>query len=113
MKTGKPVINFSTGTSGHLASVAATGGDVIGVDFRTPLDRAWSEIGDGFAIQGNLDPVLLQAPWATLQAGAEEVLRRGAGKAGHIFNVGHGILPETPVDNVRRLAHFVHEYSAR
>jgi uroporphyrinogen decarboxylase len=112
-KTGKPVINFSTGTSGHLASVAATGGDVIGVDFRTPLDRAWSEIGSDFAIQGNLDPVLLQAPWPTLQAGAVDVLRRAGGKAGHIFNVGHGILPETPEDNVRRLVDFVHEFSAR
>ncbi|MFT5517293.1 MAG: uroporphyrinogen decarboxylase [Rhodothermales bacterium] len=112
-KTGKPVINFSTGTSGHLPSVASTGGDVIGVDFRTPIDRAWSEIGNGFGIQGNLDPVLLQAPWPTLKAGAQDVLRRAAGQAGHIFNVGHGILPETPVDNVRRLVDFVHEQSAR
>ncbi|MFT4605843.1 MAG: uroporphyrinogen decarboxylase [Rhodothermales bacterium] len=112
-KTGLPVVNFSTGTAGYLPSVASAGGDVIGVDFRVPIDTAWEQIGHDVAIQGNLDPVVLQAPWPTLKAAAEDVLTRANGRPGHIFNVGHGILPGTPVDNVRRLVDFVHESSAR
>ncbi|MBO6574474.1 MAG: uroporphyrinogen decarboxylase [Rhodothermales bacterium] len=111
-ETGLPVINFSTGTSGHLDAVAAAGGDVVGVDFRLPLDSAWEQVGLDRNVMGNLDPVLLHAPWETLRGGAEDVLRRAAARPGHVFNVGHGILPHTPVDNVRRLVDYVHESSA-
>lgn len=111
-KTGLPVINFSTGTAGHLGSVAAAGGDVVGVDFRLPLDTAWQQVGLDRNVMGNLDPVLLHAPWEALRDGAADVLDRAAERPGHIFNVGHGILPETPVDNVRRLVDFVHASSA-
>ena len=110
--SGLPVISFSTGTSGYLASVAQAGGDVVGVDFRLPLDAAWDQVGFDRAIMGNLDPVLLQAPWETLKSGSEDVLNRAGGRPGHIFNLGHGILPETPTDNVRRLVDFVHERTA-
>ena len=111
--TGVPLINFSTGTAGHLGSVAEAGGQVIGVDFRLPIDEAWEQIGYDRAIQGNLDPVTLHAPWSTLKTHVDDVLARAGGRAGHIFNVGHGILPETPVDNVRRLVDYVHEKTTR
>ncbi|MEM1094613.1 MAG: uroporphyrinogen decarboxylase [Bacteroidota bacterium] len=111
--TGVPVINFTTGTSGHLESVAEVPSDVVGVDFRLPLDAAWEKIGTDRPIMGNLDPVSLHAPWAVLRERADDVLRRAAGRPGHIFNVGHGILPETPVDNVRRLVDYVHEQTQR
>ena len=105
---GVPVINFSTGTSSHLDAVAACGGDVVGVDFRLPLDRAWDAVGRGRCLMGNLDPVKLMAPWDALRDAADDVLDRAAGRPGHIFNLGHGILPETPVENVRRLVDHVH-----
>jgi len=111
--TGVPVINFTTGTSSHLASVAEVPSEVVGVDFRLPLDAAWAQIGTDRPIMGNLDPVLLHAPWEVLRERADDVLRRAAGRSGHIFNVGHGILPETPVDNVRRLVDYVHEQTQR
>ncbi len=110
-KADVPVINFSTGTSGYLARVAACGGDVVSVDWRLPLDVAWEQIGEDQAIQGNLDPVALMAPWRELKARVDDILDRAAGRPGHIFNLGHGILPTTPVDNVRRLADYVHERS--
>lgn len=111
-RAGVPTINFSTGTSAYLGSVAACGGDVVGVDWRLPLDRAWDAIGTDRAIQGNLDPVTLLGPWRELKAHIDDVLDRAAGRPGHIFNLGHGILPPTPVDTVRRLVDYVHERTA-
>ncbi len=111
-KIGLPVINFSTGTAAYLDAVAEAGGDVVGVDWRLPLDAAWSRIGPGRAIMGNLDPVTLFAPWRELRHHVADVLQRAAGRPGHIFNLGHGILPETPVDAVRRLVDYVHEQTA-
>ncbi len=111
-KTGVPVIYFGTDTSTLLPSMKETGADVIGVDWRIPLDMAWRSIGFKGAVQGNLDPVVLFADWKHIQARAEAVLRRAHGYEGHIFNLGHGILPETPVENVKAVAAFVHEHSA-
>jgi uroporphyrinogen decarboxylase len=104
-----PVINFSTGTSPYLEDVAACGGEVIGVDFRMPLGTAWRKIGYDRAIQGNLDPTTLLAPWSELKNQIDLVLDQAAGRPGHIFNLGHGLHKTTPVDNVRRLVDYVHE----
>jgi uroporphyrinogen decarboxylase len=109
---GVPVINFSTGTSFYIDEVARAGGDVIGVDWRRPLDEAWKAIDYERAIQGNLDPAALLAPWRELRYQIDDLLDRAAGRPGHIFNLGHGVLPETPVDNVRRLVEYVHERTA-
>ena len=106
--TGVPVIHFGTGTATLLETMATAGGDVIGADWRIPLDDAWQLIGHDRAIQGNLDPTLLLGPLERMMDGADDILRRAAGRPGHIFNLGHGILPETPVENVQALAHFVH-----
>lgn len=111
-KAGVPVINFSAGTASYIADVAACGGDVIGVDWRMPLDWFWTRIGENKAIQGNLDPVALLAPWPELKTHIDDVLVRAAGRPGHVFNLGHGILPTTPRDNVRRLVDYVHEQTA-
>ena len=105
-----PVIHFSTHTSGMLDLVKEAGGDVIGVDWRINLAQAWKVVGKEKAVQGNLDPVALFAPWEELKKRAQQVLAQGAGRPGYIFNLGHGILPHTPIDNVRRLVDFVHEY---
>ncbi len=107
--TGVPVIHFGTGTATLLETMATAGGDVIGADWRIPLDDAWQLIGHDRAIQGNLDPTLLLGPLDRMMDGADDILRRAAGRPGHIFNLGHGILPETPVENVQALARFVHE----
>ncbi|MCB8944335.1 MAG: uroporphyrinogen decarboxylase [Ardenticatenaceae bacterium] len=104
-----PTINFSTGTFPYLEDVAACGGDVIGVDWRMPLAAAWQKVGDDRAVMGNLDPVALLAPWRELKFRVDEVLAGANGRRGHIFNLGHGIFPNTPVDNVRRLVDYVHE----
>ena len=109
---GVPLIHFGTETSTLLAKMAEAGGDVLGADWRIPLDEAWDEIGHDRAIQGNLDPCVLFADFEVVRREAKQVLARAAGRPGHIFNLGHGILPETPVDNVRRLVDFVHEASA-
>jgi uroporphyrinogen decarboxylase len=109
---GVPVINFSTGTGGYLPAVAACGGAVIGVDWHTPLDVAWVAVGDQRAVQGNLDPIALLAPWRELQPRIDDVLARAGGKVGHIFNLGHGILPNTPIENVQRMVDYVHEKTA-
>jgi len=106
--TDVPVINFSTGTSSYLPDVVACGGDVIGVDWHMPLDWCWQQIGHATPIQGNLDPITLMAPWRELQYRIDDVLNRASGKPGHIFNLGHGILPETPTDNVKRLVDYIH-----
>lgn len=112
-ETGVPIIHFGTETAGILELIAETGGDVIGVDWRIDLDTAWQRLGDDVAIQGNLDPISLFAPWPELKKRAQRVLDQAGGRPGHIFNLGHGILPQTPVENVRRLVDFVHEYSQK
>jgi uroporphyrinogen decarboxylase len=89
-----------------------TGAEVIGLDWRIPLDKGWRTLEHRCAVQGNLDPVLLFADWEELKSRAEGILARAAGRPGHIFNLGHGILPETPVESVKNLARFVQEHSA-
>jgi uroporphyrinogen decarboxylase len=107
-----PTIHFGTGTADLLPLMREAGGEVLGVDWRTHLDEAWNRIGPKAGIQGNLDPVTLMAPKPILQARAKDILDRAAGRAGHIFNLGHGILPLTPVDSIKALVAYVHEYSA-
>ena len=111
-KTGAPVIYFGTDTATLLPLMKQTGAEVIGLDWRIPLDEGWRSVGSG-AVQGNLDPVALFADWKELKSRAEDILRRAAGCPGHIFNLGHGILPETPMENVRALTNFVQEHSTR
>jgi uroporphyrinogen decarboxylase len=108
-----PVIYFGTDTPTLLPAMKETGAEVIGVDWRIALDDAWASLGYRGAVQGNLDPVALFANWKELRARTEDVLRRAGGRPGHIFNLGHGILPDTPVENVRDLARFVREHSAK
>ena len=110
---GVPVINFSTGTAGALKQLRAAGGDVIGLDWRVNLDDGWAAVGHDVAVQGNLDPVALFAAPKEIKTRAAEILRRAAGRPGHVFNLGHGVLPETPVDHVVALVDAVHELSAR
>lgn len=111
-KTGVPIIYFGTDSATLLPAMKETGADVIGLDWRILLDEGWERLDYKAAVQGNLDPVLLFAEWNELKSRAEDILQRADGRPGHIFNLGHGILPETPVDNVRNLARFVQEYSA-
>ena len=111
-KTSVPIIYFGTDSSTLLPSMKETGAEVVGLDWRIPLDAGWQSLGFQGAVQGNLDPVLLFADWKELKPRAEDILRRAAGRPGHIFNLGHGILPETPVDNVRALCDFIREHSA-
>ncbi|MBW8896307.1 MAG: uroporphyrinogen decarboxylase, partial [Acidobacteria bacterium] len=99
------------GTAAILSDLADAGGDVIGVDWRLPLDEAWSIIGMDRAIQGNLDPTLLLGPRQRLLTAADDVLRRAGGRPGHIFNLGHGILPNTPLELVQELAKQVHRFN--
>ena len=108
--TGVPTIHFGTGTANILRDLRDAGGDVIGADWRIPLDEAWDRIGHDRAIQGNLDPTLLLAPLDRMLTAADDVLERAGGRPGHIFNLGHGILPSTPVDHVQALAQHVHRY---
>ena len=107
-QTGVPVIHFGTNTATLLEQQVEAGGTVIGVDHRIPLDVAWERIGRDKAIQGNLDPLLLCAPREIAAARAEAVIREAAGRPGHIFNLGHGIIPQTPVDNVKAMVDIVH-----
>jgi uroporphyrinogen decarboxylase len=111
-KSGAPVIYFGTDSATLLASMKETGADVIGLDWRIPLDEGWARLGGG-AVQGNLDPVTLFSDWEQVRLRAQEIINRAAGRPGHIFNLGHGILPETPVKNVKALAAYVREHSAR
>jgi uroporphyrinogen decarboxylase len=111
--SGVPVIHFGTGNSGMLALIKEVGGDVIGVDWRVNLSDAWDRLGDDVAIQGNLDPVALFAPLPDLEQYVTEILDQAAGRPGHIFNLGHGILPQTPVEHVAALVDMVHELSRR
>lgn len=109
LPAGIPIINFSTGTGAYYERVAGCGGDVLGIDWRTPLDSVRQRLGDTMAVMGNLDPVALLAPWRELKAHADDVLIRAGDRRGYVFNLGHGILPSTPVDNVRRLVDHVQQ----
>jgi len=108
-----PSIHFGVGTSMLLADMKEAGGSVIGADWRMPLDRAWEVIGHDRGIQGNLDPTLLLGPVGRLREGVEDVIARAAGRPGHIFNLGHGVLPMTPLSAVQRVAQWVHAGTAR
>jgi uroporphyrinogen decarboxylase len=112
-RAGVPVIAFSLGVSAYLEEAAACGGDVVGLDWQLPLDEAWARVGLERPVQGNLDPAALLAPWRELRHRIDDVLDRAGGRPGHVFNVGHGLVPQTPVDNVRRLVAYVHERTAR
>ena len=107
-----PVIHFGTGTAGLLECMQAAGGNVIGLDWRIDLDAAWARLGADVAVQGNLDPVALMAPIPEIRRRVADILGRAAGRPGHIFNLGHGVLPATPVDHARALVDAVHELSA-
>ena len=107
--TGVPVIHFGTGAAGFFRELHAAGGDVMGVDWRINIDQAWLDISYRSAVQGNLDPAALFSPINELRSRVHELLRRTGTRPGHIFNLGHGILPETPVDNVKRLVERVRE----
>jgi uroporphyrinogen decarboxylase len=111
-QTGAPIIYFGTDSATLLPAMKETGANVIGLDWRIPLDEGWARLDHATAVQGNLDPVLLFANWKEIKSRAEDILRRAAGRPGHIFNLGHGILPETPVENVKNLARFVQENPA-
>ncbi|MFW5740497.1 MAG: uroporphyrinogen decarboxylase [Myxococcota bacterium] len=111
--TGVPVVHFGTGTATLLEVMAATGGTVIGLDWRIPLDDGWKRVGENRAVQGNLDPTTLFAPREIIRARAQAVLDRAAGRPGHIFNLGHGILPETPEAEVHALVDFIHQSTER
>ena len=108
-----PVIHFGTGTAGLLEAMRAAGGDVIGLDWRVDLDAAWARVGHDVGVQGNLDPAALLAPIPEIRRRAAAILGQAAGRPGHVFNLGHGVLPATPVDHVRALVDAVHELSAR
>ncbi len=107
-----PVIHFGTNTTTLLPLMKRAGGDVIGLDWRIPLDDGWALLEGNVAVQGNLDPALLFAPLPEIKARVQDILWRAAGRPGHIFNLGHGILQHTPVDNVKAVVDMVHEYSA-
>ena len=108
-----PTIHFATGDAHLLEERAAAGGDAIGIDWRLPLDAAWERIGSDRAIQGNLDPALLLGPWERTEDAALTVLKRAGGRPGHVFNLGHGVLPETNPDDLGRLVSLVHERTAK
>ena len=109
--TGVPAIHFGTDTATLLPLMKEAGGDVIGLDWRTPIDWGWQVLGPDVAVQGNLDPAALFAPRADLEKRVRAILKQADGRPGHIFNVGHGILPETPVENVKAVVEMVHEFS--
>jgi uroporphyrinogen decarboxylase len=111
--TGVPAIHFGTDTAMLILWMKTAGGDVIGLDWRTPLDLAWKALGLETAVQGNLDPVALLAPYPELERRVHAILEQAGGRPGHIFNLGHGILPETPVENVKAVVEMVHKFSMR
>ncbi len=112
-REGVPMIHFGTGTSAILRLMKQAGGDVIGVDWRMHLDEAWMILGDDVAVQGNLDPVVLFGPLHEIERRVEDILGRAGGRPGHIFNLGHGILPTTPVEHVAAAVDMVHKLSQR
>ncbi|HEX2883521.1 MAG TPA: uroporphyrinogen decarboxylase family protein, partial [Candidatus Limnocylindria bacterium] len=110
---GAPTIHFGTGTASLLEAMAAAGGDLVGVDQRQSLDVAWERIGFERGIQGNLDAARVLAGWEPTAEGARDVLRRAGNRPGHIFNLGHGVLPGSDPDILRRLVDLVHAESER
>lgn len=110
---GIPIIYFGTGTSTLLPLMRSAGSDVLGLDWHVELDEAWARVGFDVAVQGNLDPVILFAPLPEIERRIKDILDRAGNRAGHIFNLGHGILPKTPVDHVEAAIGFVHKYSTR
>ena len=110
---GVPVIHFGTGTAGLLEAMREAGGDVVGLDWRVGLGAAWARLGPDVAVQGNLDPAALLAPPAEIRRRVATILSEAAGRPGHVFNLGHGVLPATPVDHVRAMVDAVHELSRR
>jgi uroporphyrinogen decarboxylase len=110
---GTPTIHFGTGTASLLELMAEAGGDIISIDWRMDLDTAWERIGYDRGIQGNLDPTLLLTSWNVIENGMQDVLQRAANRPGHIFNLGHGVLADTPPDLLRRLVDAVHESTQR
>ncbi len=110
---GVPTIHFGTGTSALLSTMAKAGGDVIGLDWRIPLDEGWALAGADRGVQGNLDPATLLGPWSRVEASARDILARAAGRPGHIFNLGHGVLPATDPDVLGRLRELVHAETTR
>jgi uroporphyrinogen decarboxylase len=104
-----PTIHFGTGTAGLLAQLADAGGEVIGLDWRIALDDGWSQVGDERGVQGNLDPAVLLGPWERVEAATRDILGRASGRPGHVFNLGHGVPPETDPAVLRRLTEYVHE----
>lgn len=110
---GVPLIHFGTGTGALLERMREAGGDVIGVDWRVDLDEAWDRIGHDRAIQGNLDPAVLFGPRSEIERRVADILKRARGRPGHIFNLGHGILPETPVEHVAAVVEMVHQFQNR
>jgi uroporphyrinogen decarboxylase len=110
---GVPAIHFGTGTAALLELMAEAGGDVIGVDHRVSLAEAWRRVGNDRGIQGNLDAARVLAGWEATEAGARAILAEAGGRPGHVFNLGHGVLPETDTALLRRLVDFVHEQTAR
>jgi uroporphyrinogen decarboxylase len=109
---GVPRIHFGVGTGELLTLMRDAGADVVGVDWRVPLHLAWERVGFDVAVQGNLDPAICLAPWEAVELKALNVLRRAARRPGHVFNLGHGVLPETPLENLERLVELVHERTA-
>jgi uroporphyrinogen decarboxylase len=112
-REGVPMIHFGTGTSAMLRQMRDAGGDVIGVDWRIHLDEAWATVGHDVAVQGNLDPLTLFAPLHEIERRVADILRRAGGRPGHIFNLGHGILPTTPIEHVATTIDMVHKLSQR
>ena len=110
---GVPSVHFGVGTGELLRAMRWAGGDVIGVDWRVPLDAAWERVGPDVGVQGNLDPAVLLAPWDRVKDKAEQVLLRAGNRPGHVFNLGHGVLPGTPVENLQRVVDLVHETTER
>ncbi len=113
MREGVPMIHFGTGTGALLGHQRKAGGDVIGLDWRVQLDEAWDRVGHDVAVQGNLDPVVLFGPHQEIERRVEDILRRAGGRPGHIFNLGHGILPNTPIEAVAAAIDMVHKRSQR
>ncbi|HKA11967.1 MAG TPA: uroporphyrinogen decarboxylase [Candidatus Dormibacteraeota bacterium] len=107
---GVPRVHFGTGTAALLESIAGTGPDVVSLDWRVPLDAGWQRVGFDRGVQGNLDPAVLLGPRELVRSRARDVLRRAGGRPGHVFNLGHGVLPDTPVDNLEVLINTVHEW---
>jgi uroporphyrinogen decarboxylase len=108
-----PTIHFGTGTTTLLSAMTEAGGDVIGLDWRVPLDRGWAEVGEHRGVQGNLDPAVLLAPWARIEIETRAILDRAGGRPGHVFNLGHGVPPDTDPAVLGRLTEFVHEATVR